>query len=95
MAGMIHGMATSSNKIPSFQFFLFLSPLRYLKFSFLSSLRYSTFSIRYSIFPFPNSGGFPPVLEANSNIVITACGATEGASRADEYMPDVFLNIEY
>ena len=32
---------------------------------------------------FPNSGGFIPELEAEGNIVITAGGATEGASRAD------------
>ncbi len=32
---------------------------------------------------FPKSGGFIPELEAGGNIVITACGATERASRAD------------
>ena len=31
----------------------------------------------------PNSGGFIPELEAEGNIVITAGGAAEGASRAD------------
>ncbi len=44
---------------------------------------------------FPKSGGFIPELEAGGNIVITACGATEGASRADDMMNEVFLNIEY
>ena len=41
---------------------------------------------------FPKSGGFAPVLEEDGTIVITACGATEGASRADEVLG--FLNIE-
>ncbi len=34
---------------------------------------------------FPNSGGFIPELEAEGNIVITAGGAAEGASRADDH----------
>ena len=37
---------------------------------------------------FPNSGGFIPELEAEGNIVITAGGATEGASRADDQAPN-------
>lgn len=36
---------------------------------------------------FPKSGGFAPVLENAGNVVITACGATEGASRADDLAP--------
>jgi hypothetical protein len=36
---------------------------------------------------FPKSGGFVPELEAGGNIVITACGAAEGASRADDLAP--------
>ena len=36
---------------------------------------------------FPKSGGFAPVLEADGNIVITACGETEGSSRADDMAP--------
>jgi tetratricopeptide (TPR) repeat protein len=36
---------------------------------------------------FPKSGGFAPVLEEDGTIVITACGATEGASRADDLAP--------
>ena len=51
---------------------------------------------------FPKSGGFAPVLEADGNIVITACGATEGASRADDMAPsgaftenEVRSNITY
>ncbi len=44
---------------------------------------------------FPKSGGFATVLEEDGTIVITACGATEGASRADDMAHEVFLNIEY
>jgi hypothetical protein len=51
---------------------------------------------------FPKSGGFVPELEAAGNIVITACGATEGASRADDMAPggafienEVRSNITY
>lgn len=36
---------------------------------------------------FPNSGGFLPELEVDGNIMITAGGATEGASRADDNAP--------
>jgi len=36
---------------------------------------------------FPKSGGFATVLEENETIVITACGPTEGASRADDMAP--------
>nr|NQU93058.1 right-handed parallel beta-helix repeat-containing protein [Bacteroidota bacterium] len=36
----------------------------------------------------PNSGGFIPELEGTGNIVITAGGATEGASRADDIAPN-------
>ena len=35
---------------------------------------------------FPKSGGFVPELEAGGNIVITACDATHGASRADDML---------
>ena len=40
---------------------------------------------------FPKSGGFVPELEAGGNIVITACGATEGSSRADDMATEIFL----
>ena len=43
---------------------------------------------------FPKSGGFVPELEAGGNIVITACGELEGASRADDVAPEIFLNVE-
>nr|NQU93060.1 caspase family protein [Bacteroidota bacterium] len=38
----------------------------------------------------PNSGGFIPELEGAGNIVITAGGATEGASRADDVKHEIF-----
>jgi hypothetical protein len=37
---------------------------------------------------FPKSGGFVPELEENGTVVITACGATQGASRADDMTPN-------
>ncbi len=43
---------------------------------------------------FPKSGGFVQELEADGNIVIVACGPTEGASRADDLAHEIFLNIE-
>ncbi len=42
----------------------------------------------------PKSGGFAPVLEEEETVVITACGAAEGASRADDLAHEIFLNIE-
>ncbi len=40
------------------------------------------------VLSFPNSGGFLPVLEADDTIIITAGGAMEGASRADDMAPN-------
>ncbi len=38
---------------------------------------------------FPKSGGFIPELEAGGNIIISACGELEGASRADDVAPNM------
>ena len=39
---------------------------------------------------FPKSGGFVPELEDDDIIIITNGGETEGASRADDFAPEVF-----
>jgi hypothetical protein len=49
------------------------------------------------VLSFPNSGGFLPELEADDTIIITAGGATEGASVDVGFgeRREIILNIEY